>query len=215
MQLIQREQLLEAEQQRQLLRHRYQVIFHSVKQVAGVQVGKHHLQVLVFPQVQHGRQIVIHTPVTHTRAQVMAQVTVGPDFMSAVHQLRRMVINIGQLAAIVTTAVPFMVVGEIPQRAVMPGYISFSKSGYSGFGITCAQRNFSYSDVRLKTNINLVGKSPLGLNIYTWNYINEKHGVGTFKGVMAQEVPNYARTKDKDGFYMVDYNAIDVDFEKI
>lgn len=95
------------------------------------------------------------------------------------------------------------------------GYISFSKSGYSGFGITCAQRNFSYSDVRLKTNINLVGKSPLGLNIYTWNYINEKHGVGTFKGVMAQEVPNYARTKDKDGFYMVDYNAIDVDFEKI
>ena len=91
--------------------------------MAGVQVGKHHLQVLVFPQVQHGRQIVIHTPVTHIRAQVMAQVTVGPDFMSAVHQLLLMVINIGQLAAIVTTAVPFMVVGEIPQRAVMPGGI--------------------------------------------------------------------------------------------
>ena len=94
------------------------------------------------------------------------------------------------------------------------GYISFSKSGYSGFGITCAQRNFSYSDIRLKTNISLVGKSKSGLNIYTWNYIDSKYGIGTFKGVMAQEVPDYARTKDAEGFYMVDYSKLDVKFEK-
>lgn len=95
------------------------------------------------------------------------------------------------------------------------GYISFSKSGYSGFGITCNQRNFSYSDIRLKTNIRLVGQSPSGYNLYTWNYIDSKYGVGTFKGVIAQDLPEHARIRDEKGYFVVDYSKLDVELEKI
>ena len=127
-----------------------------------------------------------------------------------------MVIKIGQKVAVDTMVGTVYGSGRNPTTGgYAGGYISFSKSGYSGFGITCAQRNFSYSDIRLKTNISLVGKSKSGLNIYTWNYIDSKYGIGTFKGVMAQEVPDYARTKDAEGFYMVDYSKLDVKFEKI
>lgn len=109
--------------------------------------------------------------------------------------------------------------GDIGYGLGCGGYVgigtSFAKSGYAGFGITVGQTNFSYSDVRLKTNIKLVGQSDSGLNIYTWNYIDAKYGIGTYKGVMAQEVPGYARTKDAEGFYMVDYSKLDVKFEKV
>lgn len=94
-------------------------------------------------------------------------------------------------------------------------YLTFARSGYATYNYLIFTGSKNYSDVRLKTNIELVGQSPSGLNIYTWNYIDTKYGIGTFKGVMAQEVPDYARTKDVDGFYMVDYSKIDVKFEKV
>jgi len=68
------------------------------------------------------------------------------------------------------------------------------------------------SDMRLKENINLIGKSPSGINIYTFKYKGEDNGI--YKGVMAQEVP-YASVLDKDGFYKVDYSKVDVRFEKV
>jgi Arc/MetJ-type ribon-helix-helix transcriptional regulator len=68
------------------------------------------------------------------------------------------------------------------------------------------------SDMRLKENINLIEKSPSGINIYTFKYKGEDNGI--YKGVMAQEVP-YASVLDKDGFYKVDYSKIDVRFEKV
>jgi hypothetical protein len=68
------------------------------------------------------------------------------------------------------------------------------------------------SDIRLKEDINLIGKSPSGINIYTFKYKGEDNGI--YKGVMAQEVP-YASVLDKDGFYKVDYSKVDVRFEKI
>lgn len=70
------------------------------------------------------------------------------------------------------------------------------------------------SDVSLKENIELVGKSPKGVNIYTFDYKNKKYGKGRYKGVMAQEVPN-ASFKNKDGYLWVDYNKLDVDFERV
>ena len=94
-------------------------------------------------------------------------------------------------------------------------YLTFARSGYATYNYLIFTGSKNYSDVRLKTNIELVGQSPLGLNIYTWNYIDSKYGVGTYRGVMAQEVPEYARTKDSQGYYMVDYNKIDVEHEKI
>ena len=70
---------------------------------------------------------------------------------------------------------------------------------------------FKWSDQRLKEDIKLVGKSPLGINIYSFKY---KHTDGTYEGVMAQEVP-WARTMTHTGFYAVDYNKTDVEFRRL
>ena len=68
-----------------------------------------------------------------------------------------------------------------------------------------------FSDSRLKENIKLVGKSPSGINIYSFKY---KKSAGTYEGVMAQEVP-WAREMTDTGFYMVDYNRVDVEFRRL
>ena len=68
-----------------------------------------------------------------------------------------------------------------------------------------------FSDSRLKTNIQLVGKEN-GFNIYTWDWI-EGHDYGYNKGVIAQEVmetyPEAVIMTD-EGYYAVDYNMIGV-----
>ena len=58
------------------------------------------------------------------------------------------------------------------------------------------------------------GESPKGVNIYEFDYKNKSHGEGRYRGVMAQEVPN-AAVKDDDGYLGVDYNKVDVKFERI
>lgn len=70
------------------------------------------------------------------------------------------------------------------------------------------------SDIRLKKNIKLVGKSPSNINIYNFEYIDSKYGEGIYQGVMANEVP-FASILNEDGYYMVDYDVIDVDFKKL
>ena len=73
-----------------------------------------------------------------------------------------------------------------------------------------AVRKF-FSDARLKEEIKLVGKSPSGINIYSFKY---KHTDGTYEGVMAQEVP-WAREMTDTGYYMVDYSKVDVEFRRL
>jgi hypothetical protein len=68
-----------------------------------------------------------------------------------------------------------------------------------------------FSDVRLKEDIRLIGRSPSGINIYEFKY---KHTSGTWQGVMAQEVP-WARIMTDTGYYMVDYSKVDVEFRRI
>lgn len=70
------------------------------------------------------------------------------------------------------------------------------------------------SDISLKENINLVGKSNSGINIYEFNYKDKKFGSGRYRGVMAQEVPQASLMSD-EGYLMVDYSKIDVPFEEI
>jgi hypothetical protein len=70
---------------------------------------------------------------------------------------------------------------------------------------------FKFSDIRLKEDVQLVGKSPSGINIYSFKY---KHTDGTYEGVMAQEVP-WARKMTDTGYYMVDYNKVDVEFRRL
>ena len=65
------------------------------------------------------------------------------------------------------------------------------------------------SDIRLKTNINPVGKL-LGYNVYTWDWndLAIKRGVtGTTFGVIAQEVPDKYVT-EVDGYLTVDYGKL-------
>ena len=69
------------------------------------------------------------------------------------------------------------------------------------------------SDRRLKKNINLIGKSPSGINIYSFEYKNSMFGTGTYQGVMADEVPH--AVVSNNGYDIVDYNLVDVDFKQI
>jgi hypothetical protein len=68
-----------------------------------------------------------------------------------------------------------------------------------------------FSDIRLKEDIELVGQSPSGINIYNFKYKGED---GFYQGVMAQEVP-WAREMNSAGYYMVDYSKVDVAFRKL
>ena len=65
------------------------------------------------------------------------------------------------------------------------------------------------SDLRLKEDIQLIGKSPSDINIYSFKYKGEPE---YYEGVMAQEVP-WVSTVGEDGFLRVDYSKIDVDFK--
>lgn len=73
---------------------------------------------------------------------------------------------------------------------------------------------FMGSDVRLKENINKTGVSKSGIPIYTFSYKNDNQ---VWSGTMAQDLlamgrGDAVRLMD-NGYYAVDYNAIDVDME--
>jgi len=70
--------------------------------------------------------------------------------------------------------------------------------------------DLGFRDVRLKENVELIGKSPSNINIYKFNY---KDNPTTYQGAMAHEVP-WASVKHSNGYMMIDYNEIDVEFKK-
>jgi len=90
-----------------------------------------------------------------------------------------------------------------PSSATGRGATSATSSGLGGLGI-------GFSDIRLKENVELIGKSPSNINIYKFNY---KNNPTTYQGAMAHEVP-WASIKHSNGYMMVDYNLLDVDFKK-
>ena len=73
------------------------------------------------------------------------------------------------------------------------------------------------SDMRLKTDISLVGHSELNIPIYDFKFKDDLSII--YRGVMAQDLigteHDSAVLTDPDGFYSVDYRLIDVDFETI
>jgi hypothetical protein len=80
-----------------------------------------------------------------------------------------------------------------------------------------------WSDKRLKTNVKQLGISEMGIPIYSYNYIEIMDGIDeinveeTYKGVMAQDLLELgydnAVLKMSNGYYSVNYNKIDVNFE--
>ena len=67
------------------------------------------------------------------------------------------------------------------------------------------------SDMRLKEDIKLEGKSPSDINIYSFKYKGEE---GRYEGVIAQEVP-WASVVGDDSHLMVDYSKLDVEFKRL
>jgi hypothetical protein len=71
-----------------------------------------------------------------------------------------------------------------------------------------------FSDIVLKTNIKFENK----FTIYTFEYINKEHGNGRYEGVMAQDVEKIypeAVSISPEGYKMVHYSKINVDFRRI
>ena len=90
---------------------------------------------------------------------------------------------------------------------------TFTSNGQTD--VVSITKNTPRSDRRLKTNIEMIGHSPSNIPIYIFNYktdLNTK-----YKGVMAQDLLKMKLDKavgvDSEGFYFVDYDLIDVDFE--
>ena len=71
------------------------------------------------------------------------------------------------------------------------------------------------SDIRLKTNIQLLGHSDLNIPIYSFKFKNDLNT--TYKGTMAQDLIKMGYDDSvvmgDDGFYSVKYDNIDVDFK--
>jgi len=86
-----------------------------------------------------------------------------------------------------------------------------AKVGTIGKAIGGFFGGFKFSDVRLKEDIRLIGKSPAGVNVYSFKY---KQLPGRYIGVMAQEVP-WARHETDTGYYAVDYSKVDVEFRRL
>ena len=74
------------------------------------------------------------------------------------------------------------------------------------------------SDIELKENIEHVGVSPSGLNIYEWNYIGESTS-NRYRGVIAQDLlskQRYDAVAEMDNGYLgVDYSKVDVQLTKV
>ena len=85
--------------------------------------------------------------------------------------------------------------------------------GIAGLGAAGEVGGFGklFSDVRLKDNVKLVGKSPSDINIYSFSYKGSKD---KYEGVLAHEVP-WASMEHDNGYLMVDYSKLDVDFRRL
>ena len=70
------------------------------------------------------------------------------------------------------------------------------------------------SDRNIKKNINKIGESDSGLNIYSFEYKDTVHGEGLYQGVMSDEVPSEAVIR-MDGYDAVNYTMLDVEFKRI
>ena len=87
---------------------------------------------------------------------------------------------------------------------------------YTSAGTSTLTTTFS-SDYRAKTDMDWIGKSKSGLNIYEFSYNWDKDI--RYQGVVAQELLN-TKYEDSvvqmtDGYLGVDYSKLDVDFKQV
>lgn len=85
----------------------------------------------------------------------------------------------------------------------------------AGYQTSSAVGNY-FSDARLKDHIEYIGRSKSGLPIFEFCYKNDPEN--RYRGTIAQEILGIrpdAVTRKENGFYYVNYNKIDIDFEKV
>ena len=86
---------------------------------------------------------------------------------------------------------------------------------YTGQGTSTL--TVSLSDYRTKTDVDWIGKSKSGLNIYEFSYNWDKDT--RYQGVIAQELLNTEYKKFVSeleyGYLGVDYSQLDVDFKQV
>ena len=87
--------------------------------------------------------------------------------------------------------------------------------GLGNAASTAAASGAFSSDRKLKTDIKKIGRSPSGLTIYSFKFIDKSFGEGVWQGVMSDEVPQELVIKDSNGYDMVDYSKLDVEFKQI
>jgi hypothetical protein len=91
------------------------------------------------------------------------------------------------------------------------GSVGTPVAGPSTFGQVAGAFTAYNSDIRLKDDIKLVGKSPSGIKIYNFKYKGDDK---KYQGVMAHQVPHASIVND-EGYLMVDYNKLDVEFKEV
>lgn len=96
-----------------------------------------------------------------------------------------------------------------------PGWLDPADGNYDTYAQMANAMSQIHSDKKLKKNIKFIKKSLSGLNIYSFEYKNPKYGKGKYEGVMSDEVPIEFVIKDKDGYDMVDYSKLDVQFKEL
>lgn len=77
--------------------------------------------------------------------------------------------------------------------------------------------NGTPSDISLKTNIEYEGTKN-NLQLYSFEYINNKYGKGRYIGVMAQDIEKThpeAVSISPEGYKMVDYSKLGIEFKRI
>lgn len=93
--------------------------------------------------------------------------------------------------------------------------------GIGGFNGVVTVTGGCRSERRLKSNINFIGNSPMGIPIYEFEYKNPLHapyGPGKYIGTMVDDLQKLGLGHiifEKDGSLWVDYDKIDVDCKLI
>ena len=101
---------------------------------------------------------------------------------------------------------------KAPAPKFLKGMFKKSKGKIGAKDILTGGMSRIFSDIRLKENIVKLGNSAAGIPIYEFNYIGQDN---VCQGTMAQDLLSMgysdAVSTDESGYYMVDYNMIDVD----
>ena len=147
--------------------------------------------------------------------RVQAAEAAGKQFMFAAQEDRTNA-DLGREAGMLTQAMQNQASANAAQATAIGGAVQGVSSAFGNLGKTGGKAGDTKdSDRRLKNNINLIGKSPSGLNIYSFEYKDKKFGDGVFNGVMSDEIPLEAVIKGSDGYDRVNYSLIDVEFKKL